>query len=679
MYEGHYGFSGPAFRMSPDPEFLFGSENQRDVLATMRGIFEREPPFLVVSGAMGVGKTTLMRTWFREFERDGISVVHLANTQLDRGELLSAIAARWRVGETGGSDADEGTIDRLQPFLLSLGHAPTLLAIDEAQNLAVDALQGLIDLADAARSFNARLRICLSGQPELCQHAAALPTLAPLVQRWCHLDALAPAQTQQYIEHRLLKVGWVGVPSIELAAFGEIHRFTGGVPRRINALTHRLLLSLFLGSGTRIDASSVVTVARALRAETGDGPVDRGASREAYLRSRRAPVERGAIVLLASGRSDHVKAVPLLHAIALRNDLPGATIVSVAGAAIWRSNEELHTFVGLSADHVSLADESVPSLDAVAARFEAFIDQNEPAAVVVFDGDPRSQCCAMLAAGRELPLIHVGSDAQAAGAPDGAELARAAIRQIANLRFDCQDGATLVGSHAAPRACSVGNVAIDAVRLALQKETQRPRSTAVVPGPAERATTPRGYGVVALKPVPDMAGARPCRAETLAMLRDVSRDLPLVWPSSQAQQLARDDKKFARSLQGCEIRCNDDLSHAEFIDLLRDATCVLTDSLDVIEEAAALRVPCISFGVCHVRQGAATQWSTDIQPGESARRVTRAVWQIVFNGAPPLDAPSHWDGHAAPRIATQIARWLDRAREGEARTEALTEFGSPPR
>jgi UDP-N-acetylglucosamine 2-epimerase (non-hydrolysing) len=141
----------------------------------------------------------------------------------------------------------------------------------------------------------------------------------------------------------------------------------------------------------------------------------------------------------------------------------------------------------------------------------------------------------------------------------------------------------------------------------------------------------------------------------------VSRDLPLVWPMRRADT---DRPGLARMLEGCQVTCIDELGHGGFLRLLCGATCALTDCFDVIEEAAALHVPAISLGAGHVGQAAKGGWLQDEETGTSVVRITRAVWQIAFNGGREIDTPPRWDGHAAPRIAAFLAGWLGRRAAG---------------
>lgn len=651
MYERHFGLAGPPFRLSPDPEFLFACENHSELLAAMRQIFRHPLPILAISGEMGSGKTTILRHWLGACRARGVVVAHLVNTQLDADELLQAVAIQF--GASTATDKASDAAESLRRHFHALNGQFVLLAIDESQNLPCDALKCLVGLSEMARGAHTAFRICLTGQPELRAHLAdpALGELRARIQPMCHLGAFGPTQTQGYIEHRLLKVGWVGVPSFDAAALEEIHRFTEGVPRRINVLANRLLLSQMLSGSTRIDAPCVVTVARALRAEIAHARpgAAQGAAHETAQRG-----DRGVVMLVASGRSDHVKVVPLLHAIQARADLPAPLLISASSRVPWLLNRALHEFVGLAIEPIELSADPQASLNDLSARFEDALETYRPRAVIVFDGNAVSQCCAMICREREVPLVHVGSDAQGVDERFDAGSPRAAIARIADLRFTCQpNGPRAVFGQGSP-TLDLGNPLIDAVRFALQLEMRHPAAVDNAGLTAALQDERRGYGLVALTAWDDDA-ALPRSQELLTVLRQVSRDLPLVWPMRRETAVRLG---LARTLQGCQVTCIDELGHAGFVNLLRDATCVLTDCLDVIEEAAALHVPAISLGARHVGQAADGGWLEDAEAGNSVARATRAVWQIVFNGGREVDTPPRWDGHAAPRLAACLAEWF---------------------
>ena len=196
MYERHFGITGPPFQLSPDPSFYFDGSQHRAALAMLRQAFSRDLPFVVLSGEIGAGKTTVLHAWLAECRSEGIAVAKISNTQLDAAELQCAIAAAFGVDaslvKAGGASG------ALRRFLRELNGSPAALSIDEAQNLDREALQCLVQLALVAAEEHARLRIVLAGQPELRAHvsAGASPELDALVQQACHLGTLDASQTR---------------------------------------------------------------------------------------------------------------------------------------------------------------------------------------------------------------------------------------------------------------------------------------------------------------------------------------------------------------------------------------------------------------------------------------------------------------------------------------------------
>ena len=353
-----------------------------------------------------------------------------------------------------------------------------------------------------------------------------------------------------------------------------------------------------------------------------------------------APTRRGAVLLLASGRSDLVKAVPLLDALAAQPDLPPALLVSVAArGARWI---DLEGSSGTVSQRIVLGDDVDATM--LESRFERLLAQCAPRAVLVLDGDARSQRCAAVAHRQGVPLVHVGTDPQ--GADESAESPRAAIARIAGLRFACQS-APGCGD---PGAVEVGSLLVDAIQ-AVQRQSGSPTAPELSRVLDER----RGYALAWLKQPPVGCG-RPWREERVELLHEVALDLPVVWPMAPAVQPLP-----GRAGLGDGIVRIDELDHAGFIALMADATCVLTDSLDVIEEAAALAVPCLSLGPRHASERAFGGWLPAVPVGHSAARATRAVWDAMFNLAPPVTPPALWDGRSASRIATAMTAWLGKA------------------
>ncbi|MGE0674775.1 MAG: UDP-N-acetylglucosamine 2-epimerase, partial [Methylibium sp.] len=280
MYESHFGISGPPFQLSPDPNFYFDSQGHHEALEALRRGLAAATGFVVVSGEIGAGKTTLVRTLLSEIDSTTLVVGQVLSTQLDAAELMGAVAMAF------GIPVDSGTADEvekaLQTFLLAKAKEGrrAVLIVDEAQNLDRSSFHWLVGLEKGHSPTRIPMKVCLIGQPELRDivNVGDLVELRERVAVQCHLGPLGANETGAYIRHRLGRVGWTGTPSFEPGAFEEVHRWTGGIPRRINLLCNRLMLSRFLSETTTIDAGAVAEIATDLRAEIGDtspvpGPV----------------------------------------------------------------------------------------------------------------------------------------------------------------------------------------------------------------------------------------------------------------------------------------------------------------------------------------------------------------------------------------------------------------------
>jgi putative secretion ATPase (PEP-CTERM system associated) len=272
MYEAHFGLSGQPFQLNPDPAFYFNSRGHGHALAYLRYGVAQGEGFIVVTGEIGAGKTTLVRTLLGELDRQQVVAAQIVSTQLDSGELLQAIITAFGIPAQGASKAN--MIATLEAFLTTLAAQGrrALLIVDEAQNLNPGAVEELRMLSNFQLGNQSLLQSFLIGQPELRRllEAPDMEQLRQRVSASCHLGPLDADETRAYIEHRLLRVGWSGHPAIAAPAFDELFRWSGGVPRRINRLANRVLLASYLEGRRQIDAALVETTARELRGEIGE-------------------------------------------------------------------------------------------------------------------------------------------------------------------------------------------------------------------------------------------------------------------------------------------------------------------------------------------------------------------------------------------------------------------------
>lgn len=657
MYERHFGFTDLPFKLSPDPFFYFGSQQHQAALETVRQAFTRELPFLVLSGEVGAGKTTILRAWLPEVEAAGVAVGQIANTQLDADDLMIAISVAF--GVEMHPDANGSRDAALHGFLRALHGRDALIVIDEAQNLSHDALRRLAALSDMAPEEGASLRICLVGQPELRANVSdpALHDFMSRVQHSSHLGALDAAQTQRYIEHRLRKVGWSGTPSFDIGAFDSIHQSTGGIPRRINVLCNRLLLAEFLGHGRHVGAQSVASAIDALRAETGEHALADG-MQPCPSGAIEAPViESGAILVVVSGRIDYIKSIALLRALGRRRDTPPAVLLAVSDERTWALDAELHAFAAISQRPLVLGQGVRPQPSVVASRFRHVLQSRLPSAVIVIDGDESSLCCAKVAHEARVPLVHIDSRACAESSASTTALPRESIGRLADLRFGDPSESYLHRTRCSSPFVGAGNLLIDSVHLAAQMAARRTRPDAYS-AVRQYADKQRGYGIVALEQCPEALNKSYWEA-LVPVIRASSRELPLFWPLRKETMLALHESCIAHALAGERIVCIEDLGYARYIGLLREATCVLTDAPNVIDEAAAVGVACVWIGADIDADAVSRRRLPCHLVGCDVTRAIRAVWEVLFgmHQSAPVSLPGR-DGHAAIRISAYLARWL---------------------
>lgn len=274
MYESAFGFSGPPFQLNPDPAFYFNSKGHGRALAYLQYGVAQGEGFIVITGEIGAGKTTLVRMLLDGLDRQKVLPAQIVSTQLESGELLQSIITAFGIPSQNNTSKAH-LIATLEAFLTALAaqgrHA--LLVVDEAQNLDPRAVEELRMLSNFQLGNHSLLQSFLVGQPEL-RRLLESPSMEQLRQRVtasCHLGPLSLEESQAYVEHRLSRVGWTKHPSFGPGAFESLFRWSGGVPRRLNRLANRVLLAAFLDGAEEVSSSLIERTAEELRSEIGEG------------------------------------------------------------------------------------------------------------------------------------------------------------------------------------------------------------------------------------------------------------------------------------------------------------------------------------------------------------------------------------------------------------------------
>lgn len=248
MYESYYGFNAKPFQLKPDPRFFFGSKGHKRAMAYLEYGISQGEGFIVITGEVGAGKTTLMRNLFREIESKNILAAQIVNTHVGSDDILRLVAAAFGIEYEDTSKA--ALLTRLERFLRQCDKEGkrALLVVDEAQNLTPRAVEELRMLSNFQTDDRSLLQTFLLGQPEF-RRTMLSEDMQQLLQRVIasyHLGPLDQIETQSYIEHRLHTVGWKNDPTLNAEAYAAIFEFTGGIPRKINSLCDRLFLMGYL-------------------------------------------------------------------------------------------------------------------------------------------------------------------------------------------------------------------------------------------------------------------------------------------------------------------------------------------------------------------------------------------------------------------------------------------------
>jgi general secretion pathway protein A len=270
MYTSYFGFKENPFNLTPDPRYLFLSTHHREALDHMLyGVNERKG-FIVITGGIGTGKTTLCRAFLGQLE-SSIKSALIFNSFITEQELLETVIGEFGIDQSAAAGTNKGCIDTINEFLLQNfsqgGNA--VLVIDEAQNLSPTVLEQIRMLSNLETEKEKLIQIVLVGQPELKDllTSSSMQQLNERIVVRFELRTLDHKEVRSYVEHRLVVGGGKGDLRFTNSAFAAIYKYSQGNPRRINAVCDRALLIAYVNEKHTI---SRAIVAKAINDIRGD-------------------------------------------------------------------------------------------------------------------------------------------------------------------------------------------------------------------------------------------------------------------------------------------------------------------------------------------------------------------------------------------------------------------------
>jgi len=279
MYEEFFGLSRKPFQLTPDPEIFFASTGHQKALSYLQYGLTQSEGFIVITGNVGTGKTTIANHLISQLEEQNIVARQLVTPNLSPDDLIVAITKLFKLHPEGNTKAAH--IAELTDYMrrLSALGRRMLLIIDEAQNLPVESIEELRMLSNIQVDGKSIIQSFLLGQSEL-EGILSAPIMEQFRQRVIASASLTPLNEQElsnYINFRMNKAGWQGEPLFSEEAVSVVHKFTGGIPRKINTFLDRVLLFTYMEEKHAIDVEVINDVIKEVSSELNhqvDGGLD---------------------------------------------------------------------------------------------------------------------------------------------------------------------------------------------------------------------------------------------------------------------------------------------------------------------------------------------------------------------------------------------------------------------
>ncbi len=370
----------------------------------------------------------------------------------------------------------------------------------------------------------------------------------------------------------------------------------------------------------------------------------------------------GPLLCVVGARPNYMKMAPLTRALAARRELPRAVLVHTGQHYDVAMNEKLFADLELPPPDINLeagsGTHAVQTAE-IMRRFEPVMDDLQPSAVIVVGDVNSTLACGLVATKKQVPVVHVEAGLRSFDRAMPEEINRILTDQIADLLYTTERAAAdnLQREGIDPtRIRFVGNLMIDSL-LRHRQRAVAPHATMAREGrPAELVGGAAGYAVVTLhRPsnVDDPVALR----ESLAIVREVSRRLPVVWPVHPRARANIERFGLAGLVDGGPIVLLPPQGYLEMLGLMGEARVVLTDSGGIQEETTALAVPCLTMRDNTERPITVDQ-GTNTLVGRDLDRTLQCIDAIFAGGGKRGRSPELWDGHAAERIAADLAQWL---------------------
>jgi general secretion pathway protein A len=266
MYLEFFGLHRHPFRITPEDDFIYMSQQHSRAYVYMSSAIWSSEGFVVISGEIGSGKTTLLKKTIRNMDGD-LKLLNVAYTNLESKDLFSLILRK--AGLKAEDDSKVGMLFQITEYLekMAAEGTPVVLTIDEAQNLTRENLEDVRMLAGMESMGGPSMRVILLGQPELKQAVTSIPQLAQRVKLFFHLEGLTPKETAEYIDYRLLVSGHGGNKLFDKDTVQEIHDLSHGIPRLINKLCDGMMMCAYAEDRPFIDPHDLKNIRKDLLGE----------------------------------------------------------------------------------------------------------------------------------------------------------------------------------------------------------------------------------------------------------------------------------------------------------------------------------------------------------------------------------------------------------------------------